>query len=54
MAPTNGQPDGRLLGLGRQAPPRATIYSAILRDMQKNGQESCFRKAGRGLFAMAQ
>ncbi|MFO7956308.1 MAG: winged helix-turn-helix domain-containing protein [Candidatus Brocadiia bacterium] len=34
--------------------PHATIYSAILRDMQKKGDESRFRKAGRGLFALAE
>ncbi len=33
--------------------PHATIYSAILRDMQKQGDESRFVKAGRGLFALA-
>jgi hypothetical protein len=33
--------------------PHATIYSAILRDMQKKGDESRFRKVGRGLFALA-
>ncbi len=34
--------------------PSATIYAAILRDMQKEGDESRFRKVGRGLFALAE
>ncbi len=33
--------------------PHATVYSAILRDMQKKGDESRFQKVGRGLFALA-
>jgi restriction system protein len=33
--------------------PAATIYAAILRDVQKKGDESRFRKVGRGLFALA-
>ncbi len=33
--------------------PHATVYSAILRDMQKKGDESRFRKVGRGLFELA-
>ncbi|MFO8008159.1 MAG: winged helix-turn-helix domain-containing protein [Candidatus Brocadiia bacterium] len=34
--------------------PHATIYSAILRDMQKKGDESRFRKVARGQFALAE
>jgi len=34
--------------------PAATIYAAILREMQKKGDESRFVKAGRGLFALAE
>jgi len=33
--------------------PAATVYAAILREMQKKGDESRFVKAGRGLFALA-
>ncbi len=31
--------------------PHATLYSAILRDIQKNGDASRFRKVERGKFA---
>ncbi len=34
--------------------PHATIYSSILRDIQKRGDESRFQKVGRGLFALAE
>jgi len=34
--------------------PAATIYAAILREMQNKGDESRFVKAGRGLFALAE
>jgi hypothetical protein len=33
--------------------PAATIYSAVLRDIQKRGDESRFRKADRGTFEIA-
>jgi len=33
--------------------PAATIYAAILREIQKKGADARFRKAGRGLFALA-
>ena len=33
--------------------PHATIYSAILREIQAKGDEARFRKAGRGLFELA-
>ncbi|MFO7957996.1 MAG: winged helix-turn-helix domain-containing protein [Candidatus Brocadiia bacterium] len=33
--------------------PHATIYSAILREIQNKGDESRFEKVGRGLFALA-
>jgi len=34
--------------------PAATIYAAILREIQKKGDEARFVKAGRGLFALAE
>jgi hypothetical protein len=34
--------------------PAATVYAAILREMQNKGDESRFVKAGRGLFALAE
>ncbi len=34
--------------------PHATVYSSILRDIQKRSDDSRFRKAGRGLFALAE
>ncbi len=34
--------------------PHATIYSAILREIQNKGEESRFQKVGRGLFALAE
>jgi outer membrane biosynthesis protein TonB len=33
--------------------PAATVYSAILREIQKKGEESRFRKTERGKFALA-
>ena len=33
--------------------PAATIYSAILREIQRKGDASRFRKTGRGKFALA-
>jgi hypothetical protein len=33
--------------------PAATIYSAILREMQKKGDDARFRKAARGKFELA-
>ena len=33
--------------------PHATIYSALLRDLQKNGEGSRFRKVDRGRFTVA-
>jgi hypothetical protein len=33
--------------------PHATVYSALLRDLQKNGDASRFRKTDRGKFAVA-
>ena len=33
--------------------PAATVYAAILREMQKKGDDARFRKMGRGLFALA-
>ena len=35
-----------------KATPHNTIYAAILRECQKKGDESRFRKAGRGLFEL--
>jgi len=35
-----------------KATPHNTIYAAILRECQKKGAESRFRKAGRGLFGL--
>jgi len=32
--------------------PAATIYSAILREIQTKGPQARFKKAGRGLFAL--
>ena len=37
-----------------KATPHNTIYAAILRECQKKGAESRFRKAGRGLFELTQ
>ena len=34
--------------------PSATIYSAILREIQKKGDEARFRKADRGKFTLAE
>ena len=34
--------------------PAATIYAAILREIQKKGEQSRFRKTDRGRFALAQ
>ena len=34
--------------------PHATIYAAILREIQKKGDGARFRKVGRGLFALAE
>lgn len=34
--------------------PHATVYAAILREMQKKGDESRFVKVERGRFALAQ
>jgi len=34
--------------------PAATIYSAILREIQKKGDAARFRKAGRGLFVLVE
>ncbi len=31
--------------------PHATLYSALLREIQKKGKDSRFKKTGRGLFA---
>jgi len=36
-----------------KATPHNTIYAAILRECQKKGDESRFRKAGRGLFELS-
>ncbi len=33
--------------------PHATLYSAILREIQKKGKESRFQKVERGKFALA-
>ena len=33
--------------------PHATIYSGLLRDLQKNGEASRFRKVGKGRFTVA-
>jgi len=33
--------------------PQATIYSAVLREIQTKGDEARFRKAGRGRFTLA-
>jgi hypothetical protein len=33
--------------------PHATLYSAILREMQKKGDDARFRKTERGKFALA-
>ena len=33
--------------------PHATIYSAILREIQNKGERSRFRKVERGKFALA-
>lgn len=33
--------------------PHATVYSAILREMQKKGDEARFRKVERGKFELA-
>ena len=33
--------------------PHATIYSAVLRDLQRNGEASRFRKVDRGKFTLA-
>ena len=33
--------------------PAATLYSALLREITTKGPRSRFRKAGRGLFALA-
>jgi len=35
------------------ATPAATLYSALLRENQKKGKDSRFRKVGRGKFALA-
>ncbi len=34
--------------------PSATLYSAILREIQKKGQDSRFKKAERGNFTLAE
>ena len=34
--------------------PHATVYSAILREIPKKGDDSRFRKVERGKFALAQ
>jgi hypothetical protein len=33
--------------------PEATLYAAILREIQKKGEASRFAKADRGMFALA-
>jgi hypothetical protein len=55
--PANRSPDG-LLGRGRAcrhraAAPAATIYAAILREIQKKGDEAEPRKAARGKSELA-
>ena len=32
--------------------PEATLYSAILREIQKKGKDARFKKVGRGMFAI--
>ena len=46
----------RMLGQGlwttKGATPAATIYAAIVRDIQKHGNASRFQKTERGKFAL--